>query len=337
MATNLRLLLIEDDEIDQRAFLRHISQNQLSYQCKTASTVRDGLQEIQQSQFDVIISDYQLTDGTAFDILDITTCPVIVITGMGNENIAVQLMKTGAADYIVKDTERQYLTMIPIIIETVLRHHEAVQLAEAQSRILAATEERQRIARELHDSVSQTLFSINTISATLPQLSDERPTELPQVYHQLYILSQSALAEMRALLAELRSGTLENADLGELIRIFVESRQAHTNSRLMFQTIGTGYLSPEIQFTFYRIAQEALNNAIKHANATTISIVLERKADAIRLSVVDDGNGFDTSSISATHHGLKIMAERSAEIGAWLTIKSEPSNGTCVLVEILKS
>lgn len=336
MATNLNLLLIEDDAVDQRAFLRYVARNQLSYQCQTASTVQDALKIIRQSQFDIIISDYQLTDGTAFDILDVASCPVIVITGMGNENIAVQLMKTGAADYIVKDTERQYLTMITIVVETVLRHHEAIHLAEAQSRILAATEERQRIARELHDSVSQTLFSINTISASLPQLSDEQPAALPQVYQQLYTLSQSALAEMRALLAELRSGTLENADLGELIRIFVESRQAHTTSHLMFQDIGTGDLSPQIQFALYRITQEAVNNAIRHANAKTIGIVLERNTNSIRLTVSDDGIGFDINAIPATHHGLKILAERSAEIGANLTIESDSHNGTSVIVEIGK-
>jgi signal transduction histidine kinase len=267
VSDNLRVLLIEDDEIDERALLRYVSRTSLPYDVRTARSIAEGRQQLAASDFDVVLIDFDLRDGTALDILPLLDVPAIVITGSGNERVAVESMKAGASDYIVKDTERQYLLLLPLLIENVIEQRRMRRLADQQARLLAASEERQRIARELHDSVNQTLFSINAISASLSMTAASTPDNLERLYEQLQALSGSALAEMRTLLTELRPGALHQTPLSELIQLFVESRRTHTAASLVFDNAWDGLLAADSQIAFYRIAQEAVNNAIRHANA----------------------------------------------------------------------
>jgi PAS domain S-box-containing protein len=118
-----KVLLIEDDKLDQMAFKRLMKDEELLYDCVVASSVEEAKGLLSQEEFDVIVCDYSLGDGTAIDILDLTkSIPIIVVTGVGDEEVATNAWKRGAYDYIVKDIERNYLKVIPKAIENAIEH-----------------------------------------------------------------------------------------------------------------------------------------------------------------------------------------------------------------------
>ncbi len=204
----------------------------------------------------------------------------------------------------------------------------------AQVGISAAAAERQRLARDLHDAVTQTLFSASLIADVLPRLWDKRPADARKRLDDLRDLTRGALAEMRALLLELRPSSLAEAELGELLRQLTEAVIAR--ARLPVTLTLTGEpppLPPDVQVALYRIAQEALNNVTKHANASAVTVALSAEGAALTLLIEDNGRGFDPASIPPDHLGVGIMRERAESIGAALEIDSQPQRGTRLRVQ----
>jgi PAS domain S-box-containing protein len=216
-----------------------------------------------------------------------------------------------------------------------------------QAQDLAAMQERQRLARDLHDSVSQTLFSASLAAQVLPRLWERQPEEGRQCLTELSRLTRGALAEMRTLLVELRPNVLVETKLGDLLQRLADAITSRT--RVPVQVIAEGHaaLPPDVQVALYRIAQEALNNVAKHANASQAVIRLQyfplepaqlapgapdqTAPVSVELSVKDDGRGFQQAGIPADHLGLGIMRERAEAINARLMIDSEIGCGTQVV------
>ena len=116
--TRYKVLLIEDDIVDQTAFKRLVENEILPYSYSIVDSVSDAKNILSTETFDIIIIDYKLTDGTAFDIINsVTGIPFIIVTGAGDEEIAVKAMKAGASDYLIKDIGRNYLKVLPIVLE----------------------------------------------------------------------------------------------------------------------------------------------------------------------------------------------------------------------------
>ncbi|APV45228.1 Histidine kinase-, DNA gyrase B-, and HSP90-like ATPase [Dehalogenimonas formicexedens] len=197
----------------------------------------------------------------------------------------------------------------------------------------AAIDERNRLARELHDAVSQTLFSASIIAEVLPKLWAKNPDEGRRRLAEIQQLTRGALAEMRTLLFELRPQALLEAETSYLLRQLVESFGNRHRIPLDLKIEDECSMDPEVKVAFYRIAQEALNNIAKHAQASQISIRLWCEGDSIRLSIADNGRGFDRAYARPGSLGLGIMTERSREIGAELSIESQPGQGTTVTVK----
>ena len=197
-----------------------------------------------------------------------------------------------------------------------------------ESQRLAASKERERLARELHDSVTQTLFSASMIAQSLPHLWKNGETEVRQVIADLARLTQGALAEMRTLLVELHPEAVEAGDLGELLKYLLNTLAAQRPIATKLELIGHQQLKPEVQVAFYRIAQAALNNILNHSQAEETIVRLQRGSDRAELSITDDGQGFDINAISANHFGLSNMRQRARAIGAELTIYSGTNEGT---------
>ena len=193
---------------------------------------------------------------------------------------------------------------------------------------LAVLEERQRLARNLHDAVNQSLFSAGLIAEVLPRLWDRDQALARQSLEDLRRLTHGAMAEMRALLAELRPSTLTDADLGDLLRLLGNAFTGRTNIPAAVTITGEGLLPAEVQVAVYRICQEALNNVAKHAGASKLEIDLKHKENAIELSIRDDGRGFDPDKTASGHYGLGMMRERAEAVGARLTISSRSGHGT---------
>lgn len=117
-----KILLIEDDKLDQRAFLQMVEDNELSYDCTVADSVSEAQSILSSERFDAVIADYLLGDGTAFDILDLMKgTPVILVTGAGNEEVAINAWKAGAYDYLIKDGKQNYLKTVPITVENAIK------------------------------------------------------------------------------------------------------------------------------------------------------------------------------------------------------------------------
>jgi len=196
----------------------------------------------------------------------------------------------------------------------------------------AVIRERQRLARDLHDAVSQTLFSASLLAESIPHLWEHKPDQARQSLTDLHRLNRGALAEMRNLLLELRPAALAQMNLRDLLQQLSNALLGRT--RLVVSLEMTGEYNPasEVRVAFYRIAQEALNNIAKHARASQVTITLLSRPGQTRLTIVDDGRGFDPHRPRPGHFGLEIMQERAASIGAALSVNSEPDRGTEIVV-----
>jgi signal transduction histidine kinase len=201
-----------------------------------------------------------------------------------------------------------------------------------QTKALITSEERTRLARELHDSVTQTLFTASVLAEATPRIWEKDQKIARQNMSKLSLLIRGALAEMRSLLIELRAGELHNQTLDQLITTLVEAARARTKSIISISRIDISELPENVTLTFYRIAREALNNAIVHAAAAHINVSLLVESGQVELQIQDDGCGFDPKAIPKGHLGINIMAERAAGIGCSLDIRSEPGHGTDVIV-----
>jgi signal transduction histidine kinase/CheY-like chemotaxis protein len=211
----------------------------------------------------------------------------------------------------------------------------AIENARLQEQVeeSAIAGERSRLARELHDAVTQTLFSASVIAETIPRIWDTHPEEARRGLGELQQLTRGALAEMRTLLLELRPSTLTEKPLGDLLRSLAEATTGRTRVPVDLSVDGEGLLPPQVQVALYRIAQEALNNVVKHAGATAVAVSLRASDGQVTLTVQDNGVGFDpTVAPRAGHFGVSIMRERAQQIGAEFVIASEPSGSTRVTV-----
>jgi len=223
------------------------------------------------------------------------------------------------------------------------------------ARGLAALQERQRLAQNLHDAVNQSLFSAGLIAEVLPRLWDRDQAEARKSLEDLRRLTRGALAEMRGLLAELRPSVISDSSLGDLLRQLANAFTGRTNIPVSVTVAGEHVLSSKIQVALYRICQETLNNIAKHAEASRVEIDLHYDAnsadstgkekgarpatftgtpqrvevDSVEMQIRDDGRGFDSSVITAPgHYGLGMMRERAEAVGAQLTVISHPGQGT---------
>ena len=222
------------------------------------------------------------------------------------------------------------------------RHDEIGRLAQAFNRMtgslreLAAANERQRLARDLHDAVSQTLFSVSLIAEVLPRVFERDPAQGRERLDELRQLTRGALAEMRILLLELRPATIAESNLRDLLRQLSEAIVGRWRIPVELRLDTDREIPPEVAVAMYRIAQEALNNVAKHSHAEQATLSLRDcrtdGRDVLELVVRDDGVGFDPDDAQTGRLGLTIMRERAESVGAELEIRSARGSGTLVRV-----
>jgi len=201
-----------------------------------------------------------------------------------------------------------------------------------QAQELAVIAERNRLARELHDSVTQTLYSVALLAETLPRVWERHPEEARQALNDLHRLARGALGEMRTLLLELRPAILLEKDLAELLRQLAEATMGRTQSQVEISVYGERSLPDEVRIALYRIVQEALNNVVKHASASRAVVELDLGSEHVELCVWDDGRGFDPQAALGQGFGVQNMVDRAAGIGAEFHLQSQPGQGTRVEV-----
>lgn len=197
---------------------------------------------------------------------------------------------------------------------------------------LAAAEERQRLARDLHDAVNQSLW---TAALSAESLLNEIPAEsdLHLRIDRLRQLTRGALSEMRELLLELRPAELAEVELRELIEHLLYGMEGRRTIDVTAD-LQRVLLEPEVNVAFYRIAQQALSNMAQHSNASAVDVRLEAGPPVV-LSISDNGDGFDEADVPSGHLGLQIMRERADAVGAQIMIDGHAESGTTVTVTVM--
>jgi signal transduction histidine kinase len=206
------------------------------------------------------------------------------------------------------------------------------QYADTQMK-LSVIHERQRLARELHDSVTQTIFSMTLTTQSAILLLDKNPNRIGSQCERLNQLAQSAMVEMQTLISELGPGQVAESGLTTALRQLIASQQFSEGLAVSLDVEGELELPPREAQGLFRIVQEALNNIVKHANTRNASLHLHMD-EPLWIEINDDGQGFDTQqALDGGHVGLAGMRERAEEIGWEITIHSAPGKGTHIRVE----
>jgi PAS domain S-box-containing protein len=208
----------------------------------------------------------------------------------------------------------------------------AIQNAEmyALAQQAASLEERQRLARELHDSVSQALYGIALGASTAQEALTTDPANAKEPVEYVLSLAQAGLAEMRALIFELRPESLEIEGLVAAIDKHVAATRSRYGIEVDADLAGEPDVSLGVKEVYYRIAQEALHNVVKHAGATRVDVSLSANGEGVVLEIKDNGVGFDAGQSFPGHLGLVSMAERASSVGAEFAVSSARGQGTTV-------
>jgi signal transduction histidine kinase len=233
---------------------------------------------------------------------------------------------TYTTDHHFDEAEQQLLTALAERASVAISNAELFERAQQA----ASLEERQRLARELHDSVSQALYGIALGARTARTLLDRDPPAAVEPVDYVLSLAEVGLAEMRALIFELRPESLENEGLIASVRKQVEAVQARHGMQVDFQPCEEPDLPLPVKEAAYRIAQESLHNVVKHSRATEVRVAISSATTGLQLEVADNGSGFDTAGDFPGHLGLRSMAERAEKSGGQLRVTSQPGAGTRV-------
>jgi signal transduction histidine kinase len=218
--------------------------------------------------------------------------------------------------------------------------HAAVAIENARlyerSRELSIAEERNRLARELHDSVTQKLFGVVLTAEAAATLVDRDADSARAQLQRVQDLAKEAMEELRSLIFELRPAALETEGLAITLRKHVDALRRVYRRDVGLRIAGKAELPPGTEGEVFRIAQEALANALRHAGASRIDVELDARDGRLRLTVADDGVGFETQSaiVRSRRLGLTSMEERARAVGGTLDIESTPGGGTTVQLEV---
>ena len=342
--SRIRVLLVEDDKIDQQAFRRFVAEQHLLYDLSITGSVAEATAQLDTAKFDVLVVDYSLGDGTALDILtQAKNMPVVVVTGSGSEAIAVDALQAGAYDYLIKDIDRNYLKMIPVMIENTIRRYHAEQAiknfyAELETRVRERTEELAAANKYLQEALMMAEAGITARNEFLANTTHELVTPLNAIigfsqvlldglsgtlndkqreFVQAILQSGERLNEAyRAILqfAGLESGQMQLHVDQFPLKDFLESSLLPFKEKAVVQGVTLSLeigplLEIEIEADLGKLQQvmfNLLDNAVKFTPAGGMVSI------GARLSKVDGGGAAIEISIADT--GIGIKAEEMARL-----------------------
>jgi signal transduction histidine kinase len=335
------ILVVDDDE--GLLILMAETLRAEGYQVATATSAHAASEALARSKPDLMILDLKLPDGHGPALVaklqhGEAPVPFVIVTGQGDEKIAVEVMKQGALDYLIKDT--RLLDLLPAVLQRVLStlaQRKALIAAQAEHKrleleILAAGErERHSIGADLHDNLGQQLTALELMCATLKEDAVAQPA-LARGLEMMGKMLREAITQTRLLARGLVPVGRDPEALQSGLTELVERTNALGRVTCRFDcpepvaihdSIVAGHL--------YRIAQEALNNAVKHAKAKHVTLRLRRTSDALTLAISDDGAGIGKSRTGQRAGlGLGVMQHRASAIGAELTIVSQRGEGVTI-------
>lgn len=263
-----------------------------------------------------------------------------VVPGQSGSNLVLPLKVKGHMIGVLVVESKQInafdaddLIVLQLLANQIATAIENTRLYE-QAQQLAALQERQKLARELHDSVSQALYGIALGARTARVLLERDPPRAVEPVEYVLSLAEAGLAEMRALIFELRPESLEKeglaAALAKQAAVLRTRHQLHVTTALMVEPD----VSLPAKEAFFRIAQEALHNVVKHAHASQVELRLQQTNDQLVLEIRDNGRGFDPTAPFPGHLGLQSMRERIERLGGQFYLESKPEQGTTVMAAL---
>lgn len=346
---HVRVLLIEDnpDQIQLiQAILRKLGGE--SYELVPANSLGAGLEHLTAGGFDVILLDLMLPDSQGLDTFlkvqaQAKDVPIVVLSGIDDEELAVHVVRGGAQDYLIKGqvtnqslvlAMRHAIERHRIQAEIALRQY-ADRLQELSRRLVEAQEaERRTIAGELHDEIGQALTGLKFI---LEMVGRKPPGDATAKLHEAHGLVNQLLQKVRTLSLDLRPSALDDFGLLPALLMMCDRYTGQTNVRVTVKHTGVDgqRFGPEIETGAYRIVQEALTNVARHAAVTDVTVRLWVEGGALGVQVEDTGAGFDPEATLARPRssGLAGMRERATLLGGRLSVESVPGRGTRVTAE----
>lgn len=348
----IKILLIEDNPGDARLIQEYLSDlKNIEYTFQHADRFQKGIEILENEFIDVVLLDLKLPDSEGLvgveQIFQIApNIPVIVLTGLNDENTAINAVKMGAQDYLVKDkVESEVLIRsIKYAIERKRAEEDQQKLLEQRIRSLSIIEaqenERRRISRELHDGLGQLLSAAKLNFGMIDFMQNTNKEKAAEVIKQVDSIISKAIVETRRIAHDLRPTTLDDFGLIPALRILCQEFSKITGIKVKFQVSPTlDRIDPKVEIAIYRIIQESFNNISKYAEATEVSLDIYRKDNFVFVKAKDNGKGFDIENIIKSKKagggfGLLNMKERAELIGGKAEIISSLGNGTELLLEI---
>ena len=398
----LKILLVEDNEHDRIAFHRAVGKEGRTFQLTKCERGEEALDRLlaDPSAADVVVVDYDLPGLTGLELFDelklqvgdVRLPPFLMLTGAGNEELAVQVIKSGIYDYLVKDPEDRYLKLLPTVLTSIFqRHEQRLAYLEAQQQLalahrelekqvaqrtrelrhtvrslkdevsvrikteralrasrkriqklsLQAVEaqenERKAIAQELHDSIGGNLAAIKMSLEDRIESMGDPPTEDGVSLEAIVGYLKDTIGELRQISARLRPKDLDSLGLIGAIRTHCRRLQEQFRD-LQISTrfdIREEEVPDPLKLVIFRIVQEAIANAGKHASAKNANVLLIKADSSLQLSIEDDGCGFDQGAFGESRpgdggYGLRSMRDRAELNDGSLQVRSTPGAGTMI-------
>ena len=349
----VHVLHLEDCAADHALVQRVLRRSALEHQIQQVDTLQAFAEHLAQQACDVIVADYRLAGFTAVDawqlaagMAHVQPPPFILLTGAIGEAAAVDAMRMGFADYLLKDD----VAHLPRVVERVLELAEARRLREQANAELAASEqrlaalaehlqtsieeERAAIAREIHDDIGGALaaarFDLAWIGRHAPEggLREHAQAAAEMLQH--------AMDASQRIMMNLRPPVLDQG-LQAAVQWLAESFERRTRLpvRLSCSAGAMATLAPALQLVAYRTAQEALTNIQKYARARSVRIELSDHEGVLTVEISDDGCGIAPQMLAKPRSfGLKGLAERARRAGGWLDVSSQPGRGTSIILSL---
>lgn len=334
------LLVVDDDE--GLLILMAETLRAEGYEVTTTGSAHGARAAIERLRPDLMILDLKLPDGGGPALIAHVQpadglVPFVVVTGQGDEKVAVEIMKRGALDYVIKDT--RLLDNLPAVVQRALAaiaQERALQAAQAEHKrlereILAASErERHIIGADLHDNLGQQLTALELMCTALKEDAAQQPALYRRIDTMAKLLRE-AITQTRFL----ARGLVPVGSDPDALQIGLTELAERINAigvlRCRFECPEPVTVTdPFIAGHLYRIAQEAANNAVKHARAKQVTIRLTRSAAGLTLEVADDGSGLTKQRTGRSGMGLGVMQHRAKAIGGELTVASRRGDGVTI-------
>jgi signal transduction histidine kinase len=336
-APNGRILVVDDEELNLILLSTNLQES--GYTVETAEDGQQALQMLRAKPFDAVLLDLIMPHMDGYQVLAamkqdavLRRTPVIVISSADEMDSIVRCIEMGATDYLPKPFD-------PVLLHARIRaslasvHEERMAILREQfAQVTAAQEEeRQRIARELHDGLVPVLASLNIRLHTVGKRLDREEHPLAGEIRELAEQVQASSRDARRLIHDLRPVALDELGLVPALRQHLARCEREHGLVVEFVADEGQRLPASMETALFRIVQEAVNNVLRHAQAQHVAVTLARQADHVELCVTDDGQGFDIQlPRSGRHVGLWSMRERVEQLGGRFEVRSAPGQGTAL-------